>query len=83
MSMNYEAVVLSCISFITAIWMLLHGIRGAQTGVIVESRKGSPVKDYYYRGDIGFYVNIFFYITGGTAMVGFSAWLLMKDLGYW
>ncbi|ROP62254.1 hypothetical protein EDF81_0738 [Enterobacter sp. BIGb0383] len=81
--MDYKTVALSCIIFITAILMLLHGIRGAQTGVIVESRKGSSVKDYYYRGDIGFYVNVFFYITGGTAMVGFSAWLLMRGLGYW
>jgi hypothetical protein len=83
MSMDYKAVALSCITYIMAAWMLLHGIRGAQTGVIVESRKGSSVKDYYYRGDVGFYVNVFLYITGGTATVGFSTWLLMRGLGYW
>lgn len=56
--------------------MLLDGTRGAQTGVIVEGRKGSSVKDYYYRGDIGFYINVFF-------TVSFATFLLMKGLGYW
>lgn len=81
--MDYKTVALSCIIFIMAVWMLLQGIRGAQTGVIVEGRKGSSVKDYYYRGDVGFYVNVFLYITGGTVTVGFSTWLLMRGLGYW
>jgi len=48
-----------------------------------RTRKGTPEKDYYYRGDIGFYVNVFFYIAGGTFSVGFSAWLMMTGLGYW
>ncbi|QZN97208.1 hypothetical protein [Symbiopectobacterium purcellii] len=81
--MDYEVVALSCMTYIMAVWMLLHGIRGAQSGVIVESRKGSSVKDCYYRGDIGFYVNVFLYIVGGTFMVGISTWLLMRGLGYW
>jgi hypothetical protein len=51
--------------------------------LIIETRKGTPEKDYYYRGDIGFYVNVFFYIAGGTFAVGFSAWLMMTGLGYW
>lgn len=50
--------------------------QGAQTGVIVEGRKGSSVKDDYYRGDIGFYVNVFF-------TVSFAIFLLMIGLGYW
>lgn len=81
--MDYEVVALSCMTFFMAVWMLLHGIRGAQSGVIIESRKGSSVKDYYYRGDIGFYVNIFLYIVGGTFTVGISTWFLMRGLGYW
>ena len=83
MKMDYEAIALACMTWIMAIWMLLHGIRGAQKGVIVEGRKGSTVKDYYYRGDIGFYVNVFLYIVGGTCTVGFSTWLSMRGLGYW
>ena len=81
--MDYEMVALSCTTYIMAVWMLLHGIRGAQTGGIGESRKGSPGKDYYYRGNIGFYVNVFFYIVGGTFTVGISTCFLMKGLGYW
>ncbi|HEN4999043.1 TPA: hypothetical protein U6I48_004601 [Klebsiella aerogenes] len=81
--MEYKLFAVAFLSFIMAIWMLLHGIRGYQTGLIIETRKGSPVKDYYYRGDIGFYVNVFLYIVGGTFTVGFSAWLMMTALGYW
>ncbi|MBW9462325.1 hypothetical protein [Kluyvera sp. EC_51] len=81
--MDYELVGLSCVTYIASVWMLLHGIRGAQTGVIIEGRKGSSVKDYYYRGDIGFYVNVFFYIVGGTFTVSFATFLLMKGLGHW
>ncbi|WP_223271375.1 hypothetical protein [Buttiauxella sp. B2] len=57
--MDYKLVAISCLLYIIAIWMLLHGIRGYQTGVIAEGRKGYPVKDYYYRGDIGFNVVFF------------------------
>ncbi|MEM6161332.1 hypothetical protein AAH446_12390 [Erwinia sp. P6884] len=82
-NMDLEGVALASVSYVSAIWMLLHGIRGYQTGLIIESRKGTSVKDYYYRGDISFYVNVFFYIVGGTAMTGFATWLLMVSLGYW
>ncbi|WP_431022626.1 DUF2542 domain-containing protein [Erwinia rhapontici] len=81
--MEYKVLAVACMIFIMAIWMLLHGIRGYQAGLIIETRKGTPEKDYYYRGDIGFYVNVFFYIAGGTFAVGFSAWLIMTGLGYW
>lgn len=72
-----------CVGYITSFWMLLHGIRGYQTGVIIEGHKGTMKKDYYYRGDISFYVNVFFYIVGGTFAIGFSTWLLIRGLGYW
>ncbi|HEN4999196.1 TPA: hypothetical protein U6I48_004764 [Klebsiella aerogenes] len=81
--MEYKAIALSCVIFIMAIWMLLHGIRGYQTGLLIETRKGTTEVDYYYRGDIGFYVNLVFYIVGGTFAVGFSFWLMMTGLGYW
>lgn len=82
-NVDIESVALIGATSLTAIWMLLHGIRGYQAGLIIESRKGSPVKDYYYRGSAGFYVNVFCYIAGGTAMAGFSFWLAMTSLGYW
>ncbi|AUT94568.1 hypothetical protein FP388_19930 [Citrobacter europaeus] len=81
--MELKNIALVTVMYVTAIWMLLHGIRGFQTGVIIETRKSSPIKDYYYRGDLGFYVNVFLYIVGGTGMIGFTSWLLMTDLGYW
>lgn len=81
--MDYTAAIIACLMLVTAIWMLLHGIRGYQKGVIIETRKSSSIKDYYYRGDFGFYVNIFFYIVVGTAMVGFSAWLFFRSIMYW
>ncbi|HEN3621395.1 TPA: hypothetical protein ACJTCA_001310 [Yersinia enterocolitica] len=81
--MELKTIALVFVMYAAAIWMLLHGIRGFQTGVIIETRKGSPIKDYYYRGDFGFYVNIFLYIVGGTVMIGFATWLLMTGLGYW
>lgn len=81
--MEYKLIIMSCAVFIMSIWMLLHGIRGYQTGVIIEGRKDSPVKDYYYRGDTGFYVNVFLYVVGGTFAIGFSTWLLMRGLGCW
>ncbi|WP_145507321.1 hypothetical protein [Yersinia alsatica] len=81
--MELETIGLVCVMYATAIWVLLHGIRGFQTGVIIEPRKGSPIKDYYYRGGLGFYVNVFMYIVAGTWMIGFATWFLMTALGYW
>lgn len=81
--MDYTAAIIACLMLVTAIWMLLHGIRGYRKGVIIETRKSSPIKDYYYRGDFGFYVNVFFYIVVGTVMVGFSAWLFFRSIAYW
>ncbi|EAS3781378.1 hypothetical protein B4R02_14315 [Salmonella enterica] len=81
--MKLKIVSLSCVIYITAIWMLLHGIRGYQTGVIIESRKDSQIKDYYYRDDVGFYINVVFYITGGIFLIGFATWFLMTGIGYW
>ena len=81
--MELETIGLVCVMYATAIWVLLHGIRGFQKGVIIEPRKGSSIKDYYYRGDLGFYVNVFMYIVAGTWMIGFATWFLMTALGYW
>ena len=59
--MDYTAAIIACLMLVTAIWMLLHGIRGYQKGVIIETRKSSPIKDYYYRGDFGFTSIYFLY----------------------
>jgi hypothetical protein len=81
--MDLEIIGIALAMYITAIWMLLHGIRGFQTGLIIETRKGTPEKDYYYRGDFGFYFNVFLYIVFGTGLTGFATWFLMTRLGYW
>ena len=68
--MDYGAIALACMTWIMAIWMLLHGIRGAQKGVMVEGGKGSTVKDYYYRGDMAFTLMSFF-----TSLVALLWWV--------
>lgn len=56
--MDYTAAIIACLMLVTAIWMLLHGIRGYQKGVIIESRKSSPVKYYYYSREFLFYITV-------------------------
>jgi hypothetical protein len=76
--MYWKLILLALALYGTSVWMILHAANAWKTGVLIETRKMSPIKDYYYRGEFMYYFQITLYSLGGSFMTGFATWLLMN-----
>jgi len=76
--MDWELIFITLGLYGTSVWMILHAANAWRTGILVETRKMSPIKDYYYRGEFQYYFYIVLYALGGSFMTGVATWLLMN-----